>query len=708
MVAHQVVTSATGWTRLTEDLFGLYISTASTLPLGVKLQNFSYVHCKLRVRVVVQGQPFAAGLVALSFTPEPHDNINTNISLSTLTTSDITNYLVKPHLILDPSKTETYEILLDCPLPIGYFPIKDTTFGSYFMDLVPVNPLFSGTAVAASMNMCVYVSLVEPSFQAMTLFSGELQEERKEGGVVSRTVNSIAHLTSMVGNVFPSLSPYTTPLAAIGGGAGKILSLFGFSKPSETHVDSVVLNRFVDNYCHFDGISAAPVLAGTAGNSLSISGSIAGADPNDMLLRNIAAKKGYLRTVPIATTNVFGDLLHKMNVYPMMAATFGAGNTVTPLAGASTPFHYWSGDITLTFEIVASVFHRCTVLIAYDPYPNAADPSLTTALQTLQNVTVAVSGNTTTEVTIPWSQPKPWGTLGAFNTGTFKTGGDQGINGGVYVYLINPVTSNGSTDNIAMNIYIHSDNITWALPESGLVSGLTFQTRLLSGDLVEPTQVSFGPKSDLSLLTLRSFGENYNSVKDLTSKLTLSEYGPVTVTAGTNNLFFSWIAPNIPYLKTSAADVLPLFPINNLLTWFASAYVGYRGAMRYVCMIQDQDRNGNKTLGKRFVMQNAWTGTPQSFGMGTLAASEFANVPQRYAFTYSQRDFCPNAEITAPMLYPYDFVPMRRNVSRLTNYVEILLDLTGSATDLNLNQQMLTASGDDAMFVRFVGWSPIQ
>jgi len=655
--------------------------------------------------VVVQGQPFAAGLVALVFTPEPHDNYYTNISLSTLTTLDPTNYLVRPHLILDPSKSDTYELELDCPTHVGYFGIKDQTYGSYIMDVIPITPIFSGTATAASMSVCTYVSLVEPEFHAMTLFSGELEKERKEGGVVSRALLSASHLTGVVGSVFPALSPYTTPFSMVSEGAGRLLSLFGFAKPSATNVNSIVLNRFVDNYSHFDGISTAPVLAGTAANSLSISGSAYGADPNDMLLRNIAAKKGYLKTVSIATTRVYGDLIHKMNVSPMICGTFGGGNTITPIAGVTRPFNFWAGDLTFTFEFIASVFHRCTVVIAYDPIANSIDPTLEQAVQTLQNTTVAISGNTSVEIVVPWSQPQPW--LNTTNPlPAYVNGVNSLTNGVLYVFLVNPVTSNGSTDALACNMYIHSDNITWSMPEDVNLASYTFKTTLLSGELVPPTRVSFGPKTDLSLHPVRAFGEVYNSVKDVTSKLSPIGWQASAVLATSTNSWFVSGMPNLPITKTTAADVNPLFTQMNFHNWFAGAYVGYRGSSRYF-FTMDKDLRANPVISSgKWFMRHFLYPTLYASGPGTSGASKQLSIAESYAYSYSNKTHCPNAEMTAPMQYPYDFVPMRRNVSAGRNIVEMGVDIIPGG-DTTIDNFISTASGDDASYVRFVGWSAI-
>lgn len=705
LIHHQVITSATADTRVTTDLFAKYLSEATSQPLGFKLSNFAYADAKLRVRIVVQGQPFAAGLIAASFIPEVHDNYYSDVGLNSLTTFDHTNYLVRPHLILDPSKSETYEIDLDCPTQVGFFGLKDATFGSYIMDLLPITPLISGTAVAPSMSICVYVSLVSPKLQAMTLYSGALEKEHKDGGVISRAINAASHLSGSIGELFPSLSPYTTPFSVVSSGVASVLSLFGFAKPSDTSVRAVVLNRFVDNYSHFDGLSSAPVLASTAANSLGISSAISGSDPNEMLLRNIAAKKGYIRTVTIPTTAAFGDVLHSMNVTPNLAVATGTFTTCTPIRGVSYPFDYWSGDITLTFEVVASVFHRATLLIAYDPLPSVTVPDLDQALQTLQNTTIAVSGNTSVEITVPWSQIQPWLRNTRTAVSTYQTGIATNSNGAIHIFLINPVTSNGSTDGIAMNIYIHSNNMTWATPSGANVTSLVFDSKaLLSGELVAPTPISFGDKTDLSLHTVRSFGENYHTVKDVTSKMSKVFAKDYAISNVDTAPYLMSQCPNIPLIVTGVVNTTLS---QSLLSFYASAFLGYRGSIRHMFYIDQNSRGEDGVFDYKYMIRHAPRFPPTATNTVTNVNIQ-DTIMDNYAFTMSRRDICPNAECTAPMLYPYDFVPLRRELTQASDLVAAYVNIETNASTLTIACNWGVSSGDDATFVRFLGWSPLK
>ena len=124
--------------------------------------------------------------------------------------------------------------------------------------------------------------------------------------------------------------------------------------------------------------------------------------------------------------------------------------TPTPIGGIAAIHEYWKGDIKLTFEFVASVFHRCTLLLCWEPDITVDTPDIEDALSTLRNVTVEVCGNTTVELVIPFLLPE----LASPNK----------PNGKVLVYVLNPVVSNGSSDPIWTNVFISSDNCAFMCP----------------------------------------------------------------------------------------------------------------------------------------------------------------------------------------------------------------------------------------------------
>jgi hypothetical protein len=675
--------------------------------MAEKLSHFSFLHAKIRIKMVVQGQPFAFGQIVASF----HPNVKMQAVVATQSginaTSSLCNTKIVPHVVIDPSKTETYEIDLPICTPNGFFSLKSPNFGSYLVKLTVFNPLGSGTATTPTMGFCMYMSLIDPVFEGITLLSNPFVAEKKTDGTVSGLVKKAAGAVGLLSIPFPQFAPEITLFSSIGGIVGDFLYALGFSKPPIVENQLFPVTRFVDNLSQFDGKSTAIVLAGSQSNSVALSPDYGGGNMDELKFSHLAAIRGLINKVSFPVSAAHGDLLVRFDVDPMYCKnnTTAGYSDITPLAGISAPFTYWTGDLTLRVEIVASVFHRATILIAWDPLKNTVAPTLEGAVQTLQNVTVNISGNTCVDIDIPWKQPNPWALVRHPNE---VAGSQYNTNGEVRIFVINPVTSNGSTDPLHMNLYFSSKNYKLALPVNNRINAYKNLDVLLSNEFCPVSAVAFGQRTDLSKSHLRAFGEEYVSIKQLTSKLTPAWHATTAIAVGTTDPNWSLDIPNYPQrntlLKGDAADTATL--TNNFFTWYASAFLGYRGSIRYSFYTYET----NPIAGSSVVLPH--TSMLNSSNSLTTTNDTLQNtspniVEDAYAFTMGNRELGPRLDGVAPMLIPYDYFPMQVTLSAYTNSAKMSQPVTPALTTARtIYIRSLTASGDDGNFIWFLGFPP--
>jgi len=710
LIYHNTWTSSSGVVEF-NDLIQTYLSTVSGTPMGNKIANFYYLHAKIKIKVVIQGQPFAAGQIVFAFTPYvgmgPYGA--TSFGYQTI---NYTNAKIVPHLVVDPSKSEAYEIDLPVCTPNNYYSLagNNYNFGSYTMTILPYNPLTSGTAVAATAGICVYMSLVDPKFEGLTFLSSEFETE-KSGGLLSNFAKNVGKYAPLLSIAFPEAGPGLTLFSKVSTSAGHLLSWLGYSKPQIVDNTTFVLNRFVDNYSQNDGTSTALVLAASQSTSVGISPSLVGYNPSEMSFAHLCTIKGLVYQGNIPLSSAEGSLNVTIPVDPALGRLVSTNIwEVTPLAGVLQPFFYWSGDITFTFEFVASVFHRCTVLICWDPDPpGSGPPSLPNALQVLQNVTLYISGNTTVDVEIPYKQPIPW--LIANGIGDITTSVVAGQNGKIYLFVVNPVTTNGSTDGINFNVYTSSKNIVKAAPDPEFVQFLPSDSKLvtfLSSEFTPVNTVSFGPKTDLSFAELKSFGECYNSIKELTSKVaTFYTAQPVIATTFANNGIVTAL-PNIPRGLWFADQGTNWVAGDNYLTYYAKAFLGYRGGLRWKYHVADtQGISENIILPHYFCSNNPNDLTSFTAAVATSEIGpDYINAYQSaYAFTMGNRGLSPNLDFVAPSLLPLDFYPTRIGTTSYINFIDMTTPLyTPTVHSHQLNVTACSGSSDDGHFVWFLGF----
>lgn len=366
------------------------------------------------------------------------------------------------------------------------------------------------------------------------------------------------------------------------------------------------------------------------------------------------------------------------------------GYELTPLAHMALGFTYWCGDITVNFEFIASVFHRATFLIAYDPNPSATQvygPSY----YKLTHEIVQVSGNTSVDIVIPWRQQQPALTTIKPHSSYNGTG-----NGQITVYLINPVTSNGSTDPIYLNVYQSSSNIRFAIP--ALTNVTKMNPVLTSGELVPATLVPFGPPTRLDDFDLRFFGESADrTTKDYASRISpavLTETINSTTTAGSVLTAITSVSPNLCYASSSGSFV-------NYYSLMALGYLGTRGSISYMSTFLYPPIGGTLNplrvaIYDPYINNNSFS---SSFYDGTITPGSFISN-----YHYAYLTIHPNFEFTVPHYIPYLF---RLNVgtSSVTTpeSVSIFTSVVATTTSVTYNEMLSQGLGDDGQFVFYRG-----
>lgn len=704
-LSHPIQVYHTNWTPasaittlVSSDLIQSWIS-ALPASLSKKIANMYYLRATIRIKVVVQGMSFAAGQLVLSFNPLV--KLVHGATSYAYGTSGIVNSKIVPHIVVDPSKTATYEIDLPICTPTGYWDL-DTSLnhGSYQVHATIWNPIRSGTATSPTAAICVYMSLIDSEFMGLTLLGSELVEEKKEGGTLSNFVKNVGKYSPLASVAFPAFAPEITLFSNIAGSLGDLLGRLGFSKPPATENRHLLLNRQQDNYSQYDGTSTAIVLGGSQSTSLGISPLIGGGDTSELSLINLTAKKGMvLVDYAVPTTFSSGTSLFTVGVAPW----FVYDTTLmcpTPLAGVAAPFQFWTGDIRITIEIVASVFHRATLLFAWDPKATglSAVPAMTDAIATLRNITVNVSGNTTVEIDIPYQQPIPF-LAGATMTAALTGATRQNCNGMLYGYVLNPVLTNGSTDPVVMNVYYSSDNMAFAGPAPTLIQAMKMDVTLFGSEFVPITRESFGAKTDLSMCSLRSFGDVPTSVKQVTSRLAplhAPYANQVVALAGTSSRFTYFNVPQ-RHMTTDLATGL----LNTFHSYYASAFLGYRGGLRWAFNVS-ADTDPVASVDPVVEVAHAYN---------TFSANTFTSAPSSgfnagsYAFSTINSSISRNADIVAPMGQQTDFVPTRIIYSGISDSLSFYgrVDKTWT-TGGKLDASAFTGSADDGSFVWFLGF----
>jgi hypothetical protein len=330
-------------------------------------------------------------------------------------------------------------------------------------------------------------------------------------------------------------------------------------------------------------------------------------------------------------------------------------------------------------------------------------------LQTLKNTTIMISGNAAVKLRIPWKRNVPWLAMGTLEKNDFVDYG--GSNGIVWVYVVNPVVSNGSTDGIYVNTYISSDNIVFGMPDAQRVSIMTFEQESVSftpysNSFIDVEDIDMGGRSDLSYHTLRSFGEQYDSIKHLSSKVTISSVSLSNQTGSPDHFAILVWLPNTPMPVYNGVTYTNTTKFNTLLDWYAAAYRGYRGGLRWTFHTRAKTQSSTP-MAPHSIAAHAWNISFSPYQITSFTTPDMSSLWTHYATAVGNRDVTPNLDVVTSMAIPLDFgVPRAINTAYIDKVVFVTKtsDQTAAAPGIDYYIHAMSGSADDATFVDFIGW----
>jgi len=547
----------------------------------------------------------------------------------------------------------------------------------------------------------MYASFINPQLGGLSLTASD---ERKATGILSAPLERVSKFAGML-SVVPMIGEVSSLISAATGSAASLLQWFGFSKSNVLDKNYPALITVVDNMSQFNNRLGAYKLGTDCRNEVSISDSMCPLlSKDDQLFSNLCARQGLVDQLNITTAAATGAILAQYPINPTYcfdpdSPVVVRGVEPTPLAFSALPFTYWRGDIDITFEFVASVFHRATVLICFTTNNTAGPPAptLVTALGGVMTKVVAISGNTTVTYTIPWRQLESYLKVGVWNTNTYPNGLAEN-NGWVSLLLVNPVTTNGSTDPIAVNVYYSAKNMKFAIPSllkmnAGPITS-TINVLLTSSSLIsDVTKSSFGESNEQNDFFDRFFGED---VATSTKKLAMKQAQYVTMSEdpGDGSLLreasFS-LSNTLFYQNTFGGQ--PASAVWSYVTYLMMGYVGVRGSISWTFQPRDPTNVNYMAASTDLTADN------------TFSTAVTSNPTNLGGYTYGYPKVHPFLHVTAPHYYEGYFRPTCPPVDTLSgssgDSVRCMLSLP--ATPIT-SVRVQNALGDDGQFVFFRGF----
>jgi hypothetical protein len=578
-----------------------------------KLNNFGFVKCNLKVKVLINASPFYYGALKMIYQPLP------NFTPSTILNDAGTRYLIpysqRPGLWIYPQDNEGGEMVLP------FFYQKNWLRAQVSQDFADMGRLdfinytqlqsangVTGTGVTVQVfTWAENVVISGPSIGLAMQSSDEYGE-----GVVSRPASAVANIAGLLKGI-PIIGKFATATEMGARAVAGVAKLFGY-----TNVP-VIADTMPLRPSPFPQLSSPEIgypvekLTLDSKNELSIDPSAVGLPGHDELaIDSLIQRESYLTTATWSTSSTVDTILFSSRVTPFL---FDADGSVanskmyfTPIAWIANLFQNWRGDIIFRFRFIASPFHKGRVKISYDPQGYAGANILNTADTSAAVYTqiVDLGVDSDVEIRVPYQQALGWlQTNTSFNTGNipFSTSAspsfamvDSTDNGTISMRVVTTVTAPVSTSNVPVIISVRAaDNMEYANP---LAPGTSFTSfPLQSADVDEPCPTTVVTGTNVAMLDpdryKMNFGECVRSLRPLLRRSNLVEVNLDSAVSGSSVMMLTqhtfgkyplYYGYDPAGVHSAKGTLVPLsnFAFNYVQPtpyhWIAPAFIAQKGA----------------------------------------------------------------------------------------------------------------------------------
>jgi hypothetical protein len=702
-----------------------------------KLNNFSFISCNLKLKIIVNASPFYFGALRACYQPLPSFKPST---VGTANTKTLINYSQQPGLWITPMTSEGGDMTLPFLYHKDYLSVQRladfTNMGTLrFVNYAALDSANGAVGVGVSVQVYAWADDVVLSGPSVGL---ALQSDEYGDGVVSRPASAVAKIAGSLRGV-PIIGKFATATEMGARAIGGIAKLFGFTN---VPVISDTIPYRPSPFPQFASPEIGfPVekLTLDAKNELTIDSSVVGTSGEDALaIEAIASRESFLCSTIWSTTTPVDTPLFTSRVTPWLFDINGTRNTpncayyMPPMAAVAANFGNWRGDIIFRFRVVCSKYHKGRIRVSYDPVNASVQTTGDTGAMTFNKI-VDLGEESEFEVRVPYHQALPWlqtNTLlssdhWSTSTTPALTANTTSTNGILSVKVLTLLTAPVVTSPVSMLVFVRAaENLEFANPTV---------LPQLSPFVVQSDEYVPGSKDVVDMSRYRiNFGECVKSLRPLMRRAVPNQIWYQTQAATGN---YQWLTRNFRYPKVYGYDPNGSDTAKGLIatggnfsfnfapmsTWamIANCFVGQRGAYMYHLVPDAPKPLSNLRATRRSGEVNTNVQIPIRVNLTTTSSSTLSATMSAFGPAGTSVVNCSTnngLSVSIPNYTNYKFQSTRPNAGTLQYNADLdrtdggemeawTTDLTGAQSDIpaeSVKIHVYTAIGTDYSVVFFL------
>lgn len=437
-----------------------------------RITNFNLLRCKLKVRIMLNGNGFHYGRAIASYVPLHELDEFTKDRAFFI--QDVVAASQRPHVYLDPTTSQGgtltlpfawYENALRIPDQewremgdITIHGMQNLKHANGATDQVIVSVFVWAEEVSLSIPTANEPGALSP--QMGEIFTPQAKDEYGTGPV-SRPASVVAKAAGALSNA-PVIGMYARATQMAANAVSGIASMFGYSRPITLADIQPYKPTYLGNMANTNMPDTSQKLTLDAKQELTVDPRVMGLGSSDeMTIKSIAQRESFLTQFGWSTSDSAETLLWNSEVSPVLWNELPGPPEELHMPAccfAALPFRRWRGSMKFRFQVVASSFHKGRMKITYDPsYP------LTNEYNTNYTYIIDLAKERDFTVQIGWGHEKslvnhrnPIDSPIPFSTSPLGSDPGNEGNGIISVYVVNDLTVPNSTTNndIEVNVFV--------------------------------------------------------------------------------------------------------------------------------------------------------------------------------------------------------------------------------------------------------------
>lgn len=356
-----------------------------------RINNFTLIRGNLNIKVTCNGNSFYYGRLMISYNPLAiYDQYlsNTTLFLDSVRLSQRPHIMVDPALNMGGEIKATFMWMYDY-LDINYIDTVSEALGSLTIrtiaDLQQAND--STSTVPVTVSIFAWMDEVELAGVTNTNASGLVPQSGDEYGMKpSNILNTAAQFVAPV-VASGLLSPYMRATEIVLRASSNVAKMLGFCKPVDIDEAKRYKPTPVGVLATVEGPDLSAKLTLDPKQELAIDPSIWGCNEADpMSILEIAKKPSLVDKFLWSNTHTPDTMVWNMLVDPAVVPD-RTRPTLSAVGAMTLPFDYWSGNLRITLEVVASQFHKGRLAVVYDCFETPAALELNTNYVQILDIT---------------------------------------------------------------------------------------------------------------------------------------------------------------------------------------------------------------------------------------------------------------------------------------------------------------------------------